>query len=39
MKTYRWNKAVFFNNLLELVTMAATAGLFVWLVCTWILTA
>lgn len=38
-KRYRWNKAKFANNMLELAIMAAVAGLFVWLTCTWILTA
>ena len=38
-KNYRRNKAKFANTMLELATMAAVAGLFVWLTCTWILTA
>ena len=38
-KKYRWNKAKFANTMLELATMAAVASLFVWLTCTWILTA
>lgn len=38
-KKYRWNKAKFANTMLELATMVAVAGLFVWLTCTWILTA
>lgn len=38
-KRYRWNKRKCAENLLELATMVALAGLLVWVTVTWIMTA
>lgn len=39
MKRYKLNKAKFADFLAHVISCAVTAGLFVWFVCTWILTA
>lgn len=36
-KTYRWNKRVFFNNLLELATLMVLTAICVWVTYEWIM--